>query len=648
MEKLKIICKFMPLLCSLVLAAPSFTFAQDRSKELLEIWLKNTEMPTEKDAWRYRCAAYIPYILASFHLGKTENFEQANAYLRAIATETNFAGVNLPQAGGGINQEVECSWAIQLLARVVIENRFAKMISNENRKFINKALLDFVFNRSKIANIKPEKIWEIQGSENHHSINYGGYYLALLAHKNIRPNFRLADGHTIAEHVAAWELYWKAFIQGRSQHGIHAEVASSTYERYTMATYFNLMDLSPDKQLQRISQNFLTLILADAAQEYIPSTGVRGGAAARTYKELPLTNGRVNELYNLGYLYGWHNLNNARANQSSITALISTYRAPEILKVIATSEKKPFQYSSRRIGRSNYPLNPQDHITKLSFGRRGEGSILRYSYVTPEYVIGSMSYDPNQSFSVFSDQNRSVGVVDASHAEARIMVVGVGSGGASSKRSFLGSVTGYAEVSSIGKHNVLISARDTRAKSSSGTQIYISNAGGLWENSQAKSQSLAGENYQGGWIFTKSAKAFYAIRIASGTYKIKVGGPGVALELTDMWSPVIIYAGSPRDFLDANDFQNKIINETQFSYENGKLKFVDLNNNNFEYQAMSKEIPVISWVDNREAIPVTRGGPIRYDSRYTFISPYIKALWGEKSITIRHPKMESLVLDFAY
>lgn len=137
--------------------------------------------------------------------------------------------------------------------------------------------------KSTVERAQLKKIWHIQGSENHDMMDLSNAYLALQAvHKLDKyKDEKLPDGHTAAEHVAAWEKYYAQYCLERAKNGLFVEI-SPTYGKWFLGELVNIFDFAQDPMVKRRMEMLLHLIWADWAVDQL--NGVRGGGKTRCYQ----------------------------------------------------------------------------------------------------------------------------------------------------------------------------------------------------------------------------------------------------------------------------------------------------------------------------------------------------------------------------
>ncbi len=298
----------------------------------------------------------------------------------------------------------------------------------------------------------------------------GGFLLCAEALKDAPgygPDLVLADGGTIAEHAAAWSDYFQRYFIGRAREGINAEIASPIYAKYTVGVYYNLMDFAESPVLRTLAERFITLYWADTASDWT-SSGVRGGAETRCYKENYLRLGSQYSFTSILWGYGWHT-NSSVVRTYGLIPAASSYRVPEIITACATDPARPnYLYTSRRWGRTSGSVGEDNLVTFDN----GNSNLRRDTWVTPDYTMGTLTFDMNRDYLQIIDQNRAMGVMFASGVNDRVMVFGKGA--ASNDKS-------YADLSGVTREDCMVVQRDKNANSSgNGTLVFV--AQNLWDS----------------------------------------------------------------------------------------------------------------------------------------------------------------------
>lgn len=453
--------------------------------------------------------------------------------------------------------------------------------------------------------------WVYHGSENHDAMQKGSHLLCALALKNAPgygPDAVLADGNTIAEHAAAWSDYFQRYFAGRAREGINAEIACPIYAKYTVGVYYNLMDFAESPVLRNLAEQMITLYWADTASDWTLS-GVRGGGETRCYKENYLRLGTQYSFNALLWGYGWHGDTGVVRTYPMIPA-VSPYRVPEIITACAADPARPnFLYTSRRWGRTSGSSGDNNFVTFDS----GNSNLRRDTWVTPDYSMGTLTFDMNRDYLQIIDQNRAMGVMFASGVNDRVMIFGKGA--SSNNKS-------YADLSGVCRENCMVVQRDQNANSSgNGTMIFVAQS--LWDSRVET----------GGWLFLQTGNAYCAIKPAGSGYTATSAQHGYDLELGDLWAPVVVQMEQASSYASFAAFQTSVMGNA-FTYASGTLDYTSESGDTFTVYANSKTTPKVN------------GTTVDLNPVKTYDSPYLSMVHGEDVATVSYSGYPDLVLDF--
>lgn len=219
-----------------------------------------------------------------------------------------------------------------------------------------------------------------------------------------RANLKDGKQYNAADHYKAWLGFMKEYFRERARRGFFLENYSDTYTKHTL----NMVDLAyqynGDKELTEIVGDFLTLYWADWAQNSI--SGIHGGPKTRYY---PFTCRDSASTYVDTYLGGtgsggiWWYWN-----------LVNDYRLPKVVWEMALDRQGmgEFVYSSRGIGEEEN-RRPRPLGTERSLVCDTESRMLKYTYVTPDYTLGTQMDHPDLAHSHLSTASRWQGMTVA-------------------------------------------------------------------------------------------------------------------------------------------------------------------------------------------------------------------------------------------
>jgi hypothetical protein len=217
-------------------------------------------------------------------------------------------------------------------------------------------------------------------SENHHLLFHTSRYLMACAFPGETFAAYGKSGRELAELDADW---LERFICFRARRG-WGEFASSHYIIPDVECLLNLFDFAPSAELARLAGQMITLRLADMAADSLG--GMYCGAHGRIYQADALDH-RGEASLPLQYLYfdalpqAWLD-----GRGTLVDALTSRYRPPQVLLDMAAGRREAYESLSRA-----HLHNTSDVLPSAPL----EGSVRRYTYWTPDYVLGCVQYqDP--------------------------------------------------------------------------------------------------------------------------------------------------------------------------------------------------------------------------------------------------------------
>lgn len=517
----------------------------------------------------------------------------------------------------GINTAVADNWILQIdkpgvanmawdniyfqmpvLLRFLLDDRFNANMSQAAKDH----LLALFYNHLNTHDYLDPDVWDIEESENHNVVRKSVDYLASLAlsKSTIYQNATFTDGTSVNDHLTAGITYWKAYFLSRAQKGLEVEIHSPTYTKYTLQCYYNICDLGDNADLKKTANLYMHLYWADIAQHFIAATNVVGGSMTRTYKSF------IYKKYNQyprshTTQFGWTYIANSD-HPSNFIELVTNYRVPDIISKIATTDKTTdFLVENKSWGvvpdGQNASNNPY-HILPGAIG--GDGSVLRQSYVTNNYVMGTTLYDIRKEFSNIAAQNRVMGVY-FSNSNDRILING-------DSKVVNGEAKGYRDITGITGKNCQISWRPSKYDVSNalGTRIFM--------NTNLYNDGITLNN----WWFCMVGNAYVAMRTANQGWSWKLetasGSQGGYFELTDDDSPIIIECAKKTDYVDFAAFQNDILDNT-FSFSNNILTYTS-----------SAGEPYKVYRNNNTAYPQINGIDVNLNTQYTYKSQHVQGV----------------------
>ena len=458
-----------------------------------------------------------------------------------------------------------------------------------------------------VADHEISNTWFISESENHHAQSFTTlWHFAKLAKNRTDFKDRLYDdGLTASDHYTKWNEYAKMYLTERAKKSMFIEMMSIGYNTDLLKGIFNFYDFAEDEELRRKTGIFLDLYFTYWGQEQI--NGISGGGKSRLYSDISVgTSG-------LGYFFFGVG-NNPGLQQTLLTALTSSYR-PDLVVIDIVCDLK---------GRGVYEViqRPLGLVTDTNFFRPAQyrmrtdtGGILRYSYCTPDFVMGTPMCEsrPHYDWAMISSQNRSHGVIFEGDQAACILPQCENN---INSRAFNSQW-------SVQKKGTLICQKLKTSRSAGKTRIWFSGRG------------LSVPVEKNGWLFAESAGAYAALHVVEGSFHWDTTinrVPGRWLYCEDEYSPIILEVVQKTDFKSFMHFQEKIKDQT-ISYNNSVLNYKGLYGDLFTFYADYSHAPQIN------------SKTINYAPSRAFDSPFLKSEWNSGIVHIQKDKRK-LVLNF--
>lgn len=499
-------------------------------------------------------------------------------------------------------------------------SRQTGLLSPEAERAMADLFWDWCDATSRISQADPRRVWEQQGTENHVAMRLATLWAGtrILAGDPRYRHRQLADGAIPALHHEAWNRFAKAWIREHAQRGLLVEVAASGYSADTLQCLYEFRDFASDPELRRLAENFLHLWWADNAMELLH--GVRGGSKARADRG---ANGDWNGYSDVcsmmaRYYFGEGGL--PRGSLAPHLALLtSDYRPPRLVAALALEPERrgSFAYVSRRPG-----MTPPDrpHLPRLAgapdYGNtwldREHGGILRYTYVTPDYVVGS-SMVPNvdlNRWAKISDQSRWSGIVFRD-PEARIFAqCRVGRSETGDDRR------GASEHWTLQDESTLIWQKLRASKDYGATMIHL------------PPQFAVSE--QAGVIFAQFDSAFVAIRPVGGRWERH---DSRWLVLADEFTPIIFDVGSVRQQGSFERFRADVLRST-----------VRLDGDTLDY-VRARDGRRLTFYHGSNRTGEIDGVPVDFAPPHAYRSPFVRSGWPATRVELAFAG-ETMTLEF--
>ncbi len=487
-------------------------------------------------------------------------------------------------------------------------------------------------------------------SENHwwqEIVTSWGYLLAL---KN-DPEFStmvLPSGLGLQAHYDATVDYMKAHMRQRARKGFFLEISSGGYAGRMHNMYFMIDEISPDPELRRLARLSLDLWWTFWAEEQI--AGERGGGKVRhrgLRGLLPNTEAHMTDVW---YYHGagTRDMDYVRdvtgpsmALAMDYIRLLSAYRPPDFVTEILRDREtaQPYAVVQRRLGRSagqdeNGPpevLNEvrtvfdRESIPRYSFYDLEESDVLKYSWVSPSFVLGTNMRPPHdvRAWAAGSAQSWWHGLLlqhPGTPYPQRVVPTVI------YDRDSMGEQYAIQSRGSFMTRKLNDAWSPNRDNSRLPMGVFISD--GLRRHT----------SLEGDFIFIDSHTTWVAVRAAGGVFapandvlEPRHSRAGTFYGLSDDTMPVIIEAAERSDYPSFEAFKNA-----------ARAAALRQSDGAYHYESLSGD--TLSMFDDR-ARPTINGTAIDYTPDVAYQSRYVLSQWDSGVVTVavngnRH------VLDF--
>lgn len=456
---------------------------------------------------------------------------------------------------------------------------------------------------SKLSDAETElsKTWHVWESENHHvQIFTTNWHFAKLAKD--RPEYQNAtydDGGSVNEHHHAWTTYIKAYCTERAKKGLFIEMQNDGYNGILLKGLYNVYDFAEDPILKKQVHQLLDLYWAYWAQEQID--GVVGGGRTRIYQGGGSLASGGRHIQLLAFLY-FGLCDPFKLTSPIISAALSDYQPPDVVADLALdpSGRGIYEIHQRPLGLVKTGFyGPPDYRMRTDYG-----GIHRYTYCTPEFIIGTplLEARPMNEWAMISSQNRWHGIIFKGHRNARIVPQCQSDGD---------RVTFNQQWSAQHKGTLICQKLKTSTKSLT-MRVWFSEAG------------LSTPQTINNWTFTESNGAYAAVCPVLGntTWQPEKSPSGQWMVLENEWSPVILEVALKSEYTDFDTFQQTILNNP-----------IDLSNNTLNYTSTYGNTFTFDITQNHP--PQIDHHPIDYAPPQAFDSPFLQADWNSGHVTIQ-------------
>jgi len=297
----------------------------------------------------------------------------------------------------------------------------------------------------------------------------------------------------------------------------------------------------------------------------------------------------------------------------------TTWRVPDIVLQIAYGwqNKAPYEIRQRRMG-----LAVKGHDRPSHYRLRTDfGGILRYTYCTPDFMMGSLITEarPTEDWTAISRQNRWSGVIFAGDPDARVYPAPYDAKGASIHNGFW----------SVQSKGTMISQQlDLRQN---GTAISGQAAAKEWRVFFSTA-GLSTPVQDGSWTFAEARNAYVGVRILEGDSSFAESRFGRWLVCQDRMSPVIIEVARKSDYVDFAAFQAAAMTQP-ISFKDSVLTYQTLGGDRLTFYTDQSRLSEIN------------GTIVELAPRRVYDSPFVQSDWNSGVVTLQCGE-EKRVLDF--
>jgi len=510
----------------------------------------------------------------------------------------------------------------------------------ETEAAMKEALWWLVKSKSKVAEASLDHLLVHHGTENHDLTLRPNYYLvaSVLKDDPAFRNRRYDDGHTAAEHFAAYNAFFRAWPRKRAMCGLWFEVGSDTYQKYSWPALFNLQELSPDPIVRERFGMLMDVAFIEEAQVSI--RGRRGG-------------GRSRAGYGKNNFEGYKNLLYAPEGvpagcSHSKVIETSRYQLPAaaiLLRKMAFPAEAPFVIANRVPGEIK-PIKATNDGDDTHNAHAADSALINYAYRTPHYLLGSTLQNPALSmpssdtgepvlkYAGISRQNRWSGML-FQDADARYPVVGALGNRADNEMCAV-----FPEIEktrggrpqhphwSFQHENVLFLQRIAPQEPEHPMRMGSYGAGRI--NIRFHGRKLE-KVEEGNWIFATNDKAFVAVKFLDGGYEWDDTGEVARPAEYDRFKSttrVLLHAG---DLQASNSFEafRAAVLANPLTVEPDRVVYGPSPGTSllecFRYDADAHEQFTLPRID---------GKTVGLRPEWTYRSPYLNGRFGEDRITV--------------
>lgn len=466
--------------------------------------------------------------------------------------------------------------------------------------------------------------------------------------------WKSTGSHNAAAHYKAWMAFFQRYLGERAKRGFFLERASPVYMKWTLDFLHTLRSYCGNEALRKKLGDFFNVVWADWAQEQI--AGRRGGSKTRAVGPGGYDSMEVMACFHLG--------GPGTTNFIYAAMLLDDYDFDPIVFDMALDSRGrgTYEIASRGVGEEEGPQPRPEGMERTLMTDR-DARFLKYSWVTPNYILGTQMDHPSALHSHLSVVGRWHGLIVGGSPDTHIVPTsGVMEGDEEGKKIDMDT-----EYLTAQYKNILVGQQNRRWMQATpewfpAKPLYqkpvILSVGKGWDEIEE----------EGGWVFFRKGDAFVAVREVLPVKSedrtgprhfqtdISVKGNPLLVQildrpvewtaakdgivLADKFSPFIIHAGSKAEHGSLASFREIVLKSKIELRKTVVPGFYIL-----AYQGGEPGSQEIIFPANTPGMPRIGGKPIDYLPAALFSGPYVQSRFGSGKIKIAKDERE-LLLNF--
>lgn len=206
-------------------------------------------------------------------------------------------------------------------------------------------------------------------------------------------NYKDGKPYKAADHYNAWVVFWKDYFAERARHGFFIENNAATYMSHTQRFLHDIYAWCDDEELRKQARMFIDVVWAQWAQDQ--ALGFTGGSVTRGSPGWTRM-GRMAE-----FLMGGPGRGSPYA--------LSDYQWPRPVweMLLARPAMGEYTYVARKPNEAQ-DVWPQPPGTEYTMLIRPDSRLVHYSWVTPDYVMGTRMDHPDALYCHLSGSKEAI------------------------------------------------------------------------------------------------------------------------------------------------------------------------------------------------------------------------------------------------